>query len=121
LCRKLYATLQCYDVIIVDYITYSGYIRLSMYMWDILLTYTCRRLSSCLRSNVFWEVGRDRIFLVSPSGFWVVVSGMYGTHLKLKQFLHQSISNNIEPQLICVVGVIWDAFTACDNWYSLSL
>ena len=42
-----------------DYIACSDYFRLSVYTWDIILVYICRRLSSWLRFHVFWEAGRD--------------------------------------------------------------
>ena len=42
----------------------SGHFRLSVYMWDIFLTYIRRRLSSRLYFSVFWKAGCDRIFWV---------------------------------------------------------
>ena len=42
-----------------DYITCSGYFRLSVYTWGILLAYIRRQLSSRPRFHVFWEAGRD--------------------------------------------------------------
>ena len=47
-----------------DYIACSGYFRFSVYMWGILLAFIHRRLLSRLRFHIFWEAGRDRIFLV---------------------------------------------------------
>jgi len=44
-----------------DYITCSGYFRLSVYTWGILLTYIRRRLSSRLHFHVFWKAGCDTI------------------------------------------------------------
>jgi len=50
------------------FIACSGYFRLSAYTWGIFLAYMRRRLVSRLRSSVFWEAGRDRVFLVSEPG-----------------------------------------------------
>ena len=58
--RYLYVILQWYWFIMVDFITCSGYLRLSAYTWSIFLTYMRRRLSSHLRFSVFWEVGRKK-------------------------------------------------------------
>ena len=41
------------------FIACSGWFRLSVYAWGIFLAYIRRRLSSRLRSSVFWEAGRD--------------------------------------------------------------
>jgi len=65
--------LICDIVVIVDllwfrFIACSGYFRLSVYTWDIFLTYIRHRLSSRLCFHVFWEAGRDRVFLVSEPG-----------------------------------------------------
>ena len=40
-----------------------------MYTLGIFLAYIRRRLSSRLCFHVFWETGRDRVFLVSEPGF----------------------------------------------------
>jgi len=59
-----------YDIAVMliyysDYIACSGYFRLNVYAWGIFPpVYTCR-FSSRLRSHVFWEAERDRVFLVS--------------------------------------------------------
>jgi len=45
--------------LLLIYITCLGHFRLSVYTWDIFLAYIRRWLSSCLRSSVFWEAGRD--------------------------------------------------------------
>ena len=66
--RYLYVILQWYWFIIVDFIPCSGYFRLSVCAWGIFLAYIRRRPSSRLRFRVFWEAGRDRIFLVSEPG-----------------------------------------------------
>jgi len=42
-----------------DFITCSGYFRLSVYRWGILLAYIRRRLSSRLHFHVFLKAGRD--------------------------------------------------------------
>ena len=65
--------LICDIAVIVDlfwfrFIACSGYFRLSVYTWGIFLAYIRRRLSSRLRFHVFWEAGRDRVFLVSEPG-----------------------------------------------------
>ena len=52
-----------------DYIACSGYFRLSMHTWGILLAYIRRRLSSRLRFHVFWEAGRDISCLTCPISF----------------------------------------------------
>jgi len=44
------------------FITCSGYFRLSVYTWGILLVYIRRRLSSRLPFHVFWEAGHDITF-----------------------------------------------------------
>ena len=49
----------------------------------------------------------------------VVVPGMYGTYLKHGQCLQISF-NNLGLQLTCMIGVVWDASTACGNWCSLA-
>ena len=46
------------------FITCSDYLKLRAYTWGIFLTYMRRRLSSHLRSSVFWEAWRDRIFFI---------------------------------------------------------
>ena len=66
--RYLYVILQWYWFIVVDFITCSGYFRLSVYAWGIFLAYIRRRLSSRLCFHVFWEAGRDRVFMVSEPG-----------------------------------------------------
>ena len=48
------------DLLQFIFITCLGYLRLSAYTRGIILTYMRHRLSSCLRSIVFWETGRDR-------------------------------------------------------------
>jgi len=42
-----------------DYIACSGYFRLKVYMWGILLAYIRHWLSSWLCFHAFWEAGRD--------------------------------------------------------------
>jgi len=51
---------------------------------------------------------------------WVVISGMYGIHLKHGQYLQPINFNNLKPQLICVVGIVWDTSITCGNWCSLT-
>jgi len=51
---------------------------------------------------------------------WVVVPGMYGTHLKHRQCLQPISFNSIRPWLTCVIRVVWDASMACGNWCSLT-
>jgi len=60
-----YVGFICYIVVtilplLLIYITYLGHFRLSVYMWGIFLVYVHHRLSSRLRSYVFWEAGHDR-------------------------------------------------------------
>ena len=59
MCGHLYVVLQWYWFIVVDFIPFSCYFRLSVCAWGILLTYIRRWLSSRLRFHVFWEAGRD--------------------------------------------------------------
>jgi len=59
------AVLSCHHS---DYIACSGYFRLSMYTWGILLAYIRRRLSSRFRFHIFWKAERDRVFLASEPG-----------------------------------------------------
>jgi len=40
---------------------------------------------------------------------WVMVPGMYGTHLKYGQCLQPISFNNLGTRLSCVIGVVWDA------------
>ena len=54
------------------------------------------------------------------AGAWVVVPGMYETHLKHRQYFQPISFNNIGPQLTYVVGVVWDTSIACDNWRLLT-
>ena len=62
-------TFICTVVVILihhnNYIAYSGYLTLNAYTWGIFLPDMRRRLSSRIRSSVFWEAGRDRVFLLS--------------------------------------------------------
>ena len=44
------------------FVAYSGYLRLIAYTWGIFLAYKRRRLSSRLRSSVFWEVGSETLY-----------------------------------------------------------
>ena len=69
--RYLYVILQWYWYIIVDFITCSGYFRLSVYAWGIFLAYIRRRPSSRLRFRVFWEAGRDTYALQKASWTWI--------------------------------------------------
>ena len=56
----------------------------------------------------------------SAPSIWVVVPDMYKTHLKHGQHLQPISFNNLEPRLTRVVGIVWDASTACGNWCSLT-
>jgi len=56
----------------------------------------------------------------SAPGVWAVISGIYGTHLKHRQYLQPISFNNIGPQLARVVGVVWDKSTVGDNLCSLT-
>ena len=40
---------------------------------------------------------------------WAVVPGMYGTHLKHRQYLQPISFNNLGSRLTRVIGVVWDA------------
>jgi len=65
--------LVCNIAVIVDllwfrFIPCSGNFRLSLYMGDSFLAYIHRRLSSWLRFHIFWEAGRERVFLESEPG-----------------------------------------------------
>ena len=59
----LYVILQWYWFIVVDFVACSAYFRLSVYAWGIFLAYIRHRPSSRLRFSVFWEAGRDRVFV----------------------------------------------------------
>jgi len=54
------------------YIACSGYIRLSVYMWGILLAYIRCRLLWRLCSSVFWEAGRDILFAIKDNDMLLV-------------------------------------------------
>jgi len=56
----------------------------------------------------------------SAPGDWVVVPGMYGTHLNHGQCLQPISFNNLGPRLTREIGVVWDASITCGNWYSLT-
>jgi len=45
----------------------------------------------------------------SVPGIWVVVPGMYGTHLKYGQCLQPISFNNLGSRLTRVIGIVWDA------------
>ena len=53
----IYVILQWHWFIVVDFITCSGYFRLSVCAWGIFLAYIRHQLSSRLRFHVFWEAG----------------------------------------------------------------
>ena len=58
--KYLYIILQWYWFIVVDFITYLGYFRLSVYAWGIFLAYIRRRLSSRLFSRILGSgAGQD--------------------------------------------------------------
>jgi len=76
----LCSLLSCVDIICIlaviliyhsDYIAFSGYFRLSVYTYGILLAYMYRRLSSRLCFHVLWEAEHDRVSLVSEPAFYL--------------------------------------------------
>jgi len=58
----LYVVLRWYLFIIDFQIACSGYFRLSVYVWGILLAYIHRQLLSWLHFHVFLEAGRDKMY-----------------------------------------------------------
>ena len=52
----------------------------------------------------------------SAPDIWVMVPGMYRTHIKHGQYLQLISFNNLGPRLTHVVGIVWDASIRCDNY-----
>ena len=104
--RYLHVILQWYWFIVVDFITCSGYFRLNVCARDIFLAYIHRRLSSRLRSSVFWEVEYDRFFLVSEPdstfNFWHNIPCSYVW--PEMRYIHTTIYITIHTMMLSPLG-----------------